>query len=378
MQLLTQFVTQLLGITKATYALMQQIYGVTADVVKEHIPFWIETTLREAAITLAHPTWGNHAILNAINALGTGGATGADIVAARSDILNALGTTESNILAALGSPLQAGTTPSWYTAPTTPPTPPSAASIADQVWQYEMVNTNTAQGLLQNGGLPGMSFSAQVGLPIGGAPMFSLYGPWDNYHALTMSVHVPTPDWADIGANETILAWLQRTDTGNTWTADANTGLPVAEVAGGGNWGHFYIRPSFTELPARAGQPPPPPGGGTAAIVPPVWPGIAGVSLGTPVAISDGLVVDGPLDGVLVDITGHPAGAGKYGFGDIASWRYLGGICFVSDNGQAEWPIQMGPEVGVLTPRSMKRAASAVVRLNGGFTGTVTPWTIAG
>jgi len=109
-------------------------------------------------------------------------------------------------------------------------------------------------------------------------------------------------------------------------------------------------------------------------IAPPVWPGIADVTLGTPVALSDGAVITGPLDGLLLNVTGHPTGSGKFAFGGYRSWRYLGAVLFISDNGDAEWPSQIGPEQQVITPRSMKSAASAVFRLNAGFTGTVTPW----
>jgi hypothetical protein len=207
-------------------------------------------------------------------------------------------------------------------------------------------------------------------------PNFQMTGQWAHIRQdVAMQFGQPAPDYSDIRPDDTVLSWLQRTDTNLTWTQGYD-GLPHARAGGPSSYGHNYeITPTFTSFPLSPTSTPPPP---VLEIPPaaPVWPGLANVTLGTPVALEDGLVVSGPLDGVLVDVTGHPSGAGKYAFGGLASWRYLGGICFRTDDGQAEWPIQMGPESGILTPRSMKRAASAVVRLNGGFTGTVTPWTI--
>jgi hypothetical protein len=188
---------------------------------------------------------------------------------------------------------------------------------------------------------------------------------------------VTKPNWSDMLAGETMLAWLQRTDTDRDWTADEITGRPVAHL--GARYTQefgFFIRPTFSEVYFAAardrqlGLPT------SETVVPPVWPGLDRVTVGTPVALVDGAVVPGPLDGVIVDVTDHPTGAGRYAFGAISSWRYLGAVLFVADNGAAEWPISIGPESGVVTPRSMVRAASATVRLSGAFTGTVTPWLI--
>jgi hypothetical protein len=140
-------------------------------------------------------------------------------------------------------------------------------------------------------------------------------------------------------------------------------------------WPHYTLRARVTSAEfaniVSVMYPEPP-----AVLVPPVWPGSDKVTLGTPLAMSDGLSIPGPLAGVVLTITGHPAGAGKYGFGGFLSWRYLGAILWIADNGKAEWPCQIGPEEQIVTPRTMQIAASAVLRLNGGFSGTITPWTI--
>jgi hypothetical protein len=109
---------------------------------------------------------------------------------------------------------------------------------------------------------------------------------------------------------------------------------------------------------------------------PPAWPGEDGVTLFSPVALSDGLVISGPLDGLLVTITTHPAKAGQYTFGSHVSYTHVGAVVFVSDHGECEHPESIGLDAQVITPRTMRHADSAIVRLNGGFGGTARRWTI--
>lgn len=115
-----------------------------------------------------------------------------------------------------------------------------------------------------------------------------------------------------------------------------------------------------------------PPVGGVST---PLWPGVADVTLGDSVALTDGLVVTGPLHGLLVTVTGHPPGAGKYVFDDVDSWQHVGGVVFCTDNGYYERAESIGLQQQVLVPRTMEVAGSAIFRVNAGWTGTVRPWT---
>jgi len=99
------------------------------------------------------------------------------------------------------------------------------------------------------------------------------------------------------------------------------------------------------------------------------------VTLGTPLALSDGLTVPGPLDGVLIEITSVPTPISYYPFGTLRSYVHAGGIAFVDDNGQAETTQSIGLAEGVVCPRFMVHADHAIIRLPSGVVGTVTPWT---
>lgn len=119
-------------------------------------------------------------------------------------------------------------------------------------------------------------------------------------------------------------------------------------------------------------------GGGAAVINPnaPIWPGLAGVELGSAVALADGLVVTGPLAGVIVTITSVPTPISYYPFGSIRSYVRAGAVMFTEDNGDSEFAQPLGPSPQIILPKSMVFAASATFRVPSGVVGTVTPFTI--
>lgn len=107
----------------------------------------------------------------------------------------------------------------------------------------------------------------------------------------------------------------------------------------------------------------------------PVWPGLANVSMGAPVALVDQLVLNGPMDGVIVAVTTPPVGLGQYRVGgrrlDYGQMR----LAFETDNGELEGWQYFGFEEAVYTPHAMAQAAKCRFQLLGGLGGTVTPWT---
>lgn len=107
----------------------------------------------------------------------------------------------------------------------------------------------------------------------------------------------------------------------------------------------------------------------------PLWPGLAGVTLGTELPLADDLSVPGPLHGLLFTITASAPRAQSYLFGTVASWARVGQVLFVTDRGDYERSQTFGIDRQVLTPVTMERAASALIRLNANWEGTVRPWT---
>lgn len=106
-----------------------------------------------------------------------------------------------------------------------------------------------------------------------------------------------------------------------------------------------------------------------------LWPGLAGVTLGTEVGLVDDLLIAGPLHGLLFTITGQPEHNQKYMFGEVASWARVGQVIFRTDRGDYERSQTFGIDRQIMTPLTMESADAALIRLNPNWTGTVRPWT---
>lgn len=110
----------------------------------------------------------------------------------------------------------------------------------------------------------------------------------------------------------------------------------------------------------------------------PVWPGLDGVTVGEPADLDDGLIISGPMHGVLLTITGTPVRTVKYDFADVMSWSRVGQIIFGTDRGDYERSQTFSLDTQVMVPMTMAEAASAIIRLNEGWHGTVRTWVRSG
>ena len=108
----------------------------------------------------------------------------------------------------------------------------------------------------------------------------------------------------------------------------------------------------------------------------PVWPGITGVTLGAPVALSASVAIAGPMHGVIVAVTTPPGGLSERLVGGQPYYYRLGEVAFSDDNGDLEAYQYLGWLAAVYLPRTMTVASNAYVRAIGGAAGTVTPFTI--
>jgi len=115
-------------------------------------------------------------------------------------------------------------------------------------------------------------------------------------------------------------------------------------------------------------------GGGNAGA--PVWPGVAGVTLGQSVALTDGLHLTSAMDGVIIAITTPPSRTGTMNVGGATFDYREGQVAFEDDQGHIEMWQYLGFRNALYTPRSMQHAAGARFRVLAGAEGTVTPWTV--
>lgn len=288
-------------------------------------------------------------------------ALAALIAAARTDILAAIANTQQ-----AGSPVTLpATTPSggaWL----------DAGNAGDTVWHYTEIlgDTEPYQHLQSAGSWTNFLEVDGVGPQIDWLVYASSYSPvFDN----AWTVSYPSDDPSTILAGDTLLSWLTRENPGAVVSWYGGTGAQVAIHMGTGDDIQDFltsiidadfqiIKRELFPLPAISGAP--------------VWPGLANVTLGTPVALADGLELDGPLAGVIIDITGVAPPVSFYPFGSLKSYVRAGALLFLSDNGDAEFPQPFGPQSEVVLPKAMITAGSAILRVTSGVTGTATPFTI--
>jgi hypothetical protein len=327
----------ILGIT-------QQLQSNTAHGAQEATPYRIDIQVQNIANTTTDLTWGLPALHAQLTAIST-----------------ALATRQSGSSAVI--------------LPSTPPTGYGAnnSAIATAIWTYVLPS-----GADTGDALNDVYGSAEA---LGGQTFVSLPGfPWivgyslDNWQNLNDQNTYP-PAILDastiLSTDASILAWANRAHHGPLgWTNTSFRGTTVPmqldQNTSNVKWIINMTHAQFLTFQAAP----------AAILVPPVWPGLAKVTLGTAVAMSDGLTVTGPLHGVIVHITAVAYPAPFYPFGALKSFSRIGGIVFVDDNGQADYSQPIALENGVICPRTMTRASSAILRLQSGGIGTITPWSI--
>lgn len=259
-----------------------------------------------------------------------------------------------------------------------PTIPPSGYGGGDPnaIWDFEVGPDGLlAQDLLYSAGHLAQSTIASAGLIVGSSDYFRLSGSdIALIPAVPLDDEAPKVSAATILADDTRLTWLNREwDITGSWLLDTETDLYYYSPGGGGTdyrWVCMIDAEWFSRLKAAALDIP------TSLVLPPLWPGLDAVALGTPVALDTGLTITEIMDGVIVTITSQPSRLVFFSFDDANSYRNLGALSFFSDNGDQE-PFQpLGFTSAIYCAKTMKRAAGVKLRTSGGVTGTITPWTI--
>lgn len=336
-------VTRLLGLVAELLGIATLIRGFAENSAQEHSPYLIEGIVTTAGLSIANPTYGlaaahteREAILAAIAAL----PAGSDIVI------------------------------------------PDQSVNAEAVWSY-MIGQQNPDGNVQNAMAEEWLYtlahslaiySATEGIPDGIQPWYRLvFGGLSTAYSLgyTWSItgvaRPADPDFTALLADDTVLSFMQRTQPAYSWVGigpagTATTGIAWKNVAGGPDG--LWWRTGF-QLPIVLPSP-----------QPPIWPGIAGVTLGTTVPCAESTVLELPMDGLLILITSYPPSRSRWGAPPYLSVYHTGRLAFVSDNGDVE-PFQyMGWTNALYTPQTMKRAAGVVIFLEPNVEAAATPWDI--
>lgn len=108
----------------------------------------------------------------------------------------------------------------------------------------------------------------------------------------------------------------------------------------------------------------------------PVWPGIAGVDLLDPIAVTNAWTYTGVCDGILLSIQQELVKQPTMKIGTISTYRTMGRVAFVSDSGEIE-PWQPIPgSACVMMPKQMLHAGGFIIGFYHTVDATVVPWTI--
>lgn len=255
--------------------------------------------------------------------------------------------------------------------PTPAAPPPTAAQNAQAVWSYDNGGTayrsQAAWWALENTYTRVVNMMHGWMAPALSAPGFYLYTPEPYVGVSTEYLGtVPEVDWSALGDFATVLAWLQATELHFTWSYDNLTGYCHTDdsLPGSSVWWCTVRNSDLATIQA------------TAKPLPPVWPGLSNVTLGTPVALAPDLTITTPMDGVVIEITGVASkyNSYKFSYDGLTSYRKLGALTFLTDRGDAEMFQMLSFELAVYCPTKMAQAASVKLECATGTTGTITPW----
>jgi hypothetical protein len=331
------------------------IQGSTSKAAQENVPFHIDNTVDIAESQLSDATFGLAAIKTAIDTLTSNQAT-----------------EFADIMAAIAAVQQAG---SPVTLPTTPPSGYGSFSPTDTaaaVWEYVEPNFTrrvgdelaTIFGVASRFADWGIAFPSQVIEP------WWLCGDWSDTNSPSPASSIPFPlDFTTIiESDKTVGDWYGRVWESAFPTFPTSDGTVV--VLDTTSSFIYWLNISQAEWDALRAQVL------ATVAVPPVWPGLSGATLLTPVAIDVGVTITETMQGALISITSAPVKSGFFTFDDALSYRNIGALAFFTDNGDLEFPQLLGFTTAVYLPKTMETAAGLKLRSIGGVTGTITPFTI--
>lgn len=258
--------------------------------------------------------------------------------------------------------------------PTTPPTgygsDPSGTAAA--VWDDNVGHAFMTKGwLLTTAGLESDLNSFAFVLPYTSNQLFR-YGWNAQFQQVPPFTQPPTALLSGILSTDDLLSWVTRESPLNTWAymppgTDFVVGSDDPTIPSG--WLCILSSSDFLAIQQQMF----PAGVGSG---PPIWPGVANVTLGSPVAISSQFTVDGPMDGVIVTITDVTVSKVALAYDSATAYKNIGGLSFFNDNNDQEAFQLLAFNDQSYVPFTMGHAAGVRFRVDPSVVGTVTPWVV--
>jgi len=262
---------------------------------------------------------------------------------------------------------------------TLPTTPPSGygvdtSTLPGLIWAYpDPTSGQPAIDLLADAGLFVVNLAnMEAQFPVNSSRFFSVTGTWWSDYGTNSSASDPIFPVANILPTDTLDVFLERESFWTGWTQNGS-GFWIVNQAGG--TAPFYYICTLSDLDfinLRDSLTP-----ASSTFIPPVWPGIANVVLGSSVALSSALVVEGPMNGLLVHLSSTPPGKPTYLLGTELATAHIGQVAFQTDNDQMEYPQNLSFAEENYCPQTMVSAVNAMIRCVPGVSGYCTPWSFA-
>lgn len=254
-------------------------------------------------------------------------------------------------------------------------TPTQLGDIGAAVWDYTPGDSWTAFEYQRMAGVGAYNLAQNGVIRLPSSNGMGIVGRLAEPASLTVTPGEWYIDWSDLQANDSPLSFVSRQFPLQTWTALTGLDWPSTPYVTVGAfeqaWVVFpYSQADLNLLKLTAGIQIT---GGA-----PVWPGVEEAILGEPVALSALTTVEGPLSGVLVNITTPPTTLSEVAIGGKTFYFRLGTITFESDRGDSEVSQYLQFQDAVYCPKAMALAQAAHIAVHPAAQGTVTPFTVAG
>jgi hypothetical protein len=259
--------------------------------------------------------------------------------------------------------------------PTTPPTGygggTGSFSVAD-IWnyQYPPASGNIVGDKLVKAGRFGEFVGQDAWFPSAYAKYVGHHFDYSNLDTDPSTSPVPNIDPSTILVTDaTILDWLNRTVSGFTWEFLGTQVVSFDHIVISDEWWVCTISQlEFDQYKST--------GSVITTLAPPVWPGIANVTFGDEVPLTNGLDLSAYMDGVILVLSEVDPKKAFFTFAGYTSWRNVGAIAFYNDDSRIEAAQTIGLDYGIYTPKTMKQARGVVCRTTGIISATIQPWVI--
>lgn len=305
--------------------------------------------------------------------------------------------TLTDILSAINSLATGSTAPTWYSPP---PSVPNTDDIAYAVWRWDSSNqwldgsnrTLNMQQICEVAALKEILNQAWFGYPLPTNPWISFVSSYNDtlgpsgwtWGGVNTFGAPAVPDFSLWQAGDTVVSFLQRTQSDFGWTDTGPSGTATPNIAwkilGSPPFVNGYYRSNFDPLPVSTNHtvsnpPPPPP--------PPAPPAPPVVSDPTKHPVnqasinwSASFVHTAACDGLTFTCSEFSRRIRSFNVGDYNLYMSAGACTFFDADGNAE-PIQfISVNQGVMLPRTMTTAAGFVWSPQPGLNGTVTPFSM--